>query len=95
MGTVVEMCTPCGIRHPHTNWKAQVSKDLELIYTCGDYYKNPVSAERKMDGLSPQQVLSGVQYGMPEQHVFSDAANKETHTQAHKRSVDRLRKAVK
>jgi hypothetical protein len=62
---------------------------------CGKWFGNTKkSPEEKMKNLSPQEVMSGVQYGMPEQKIFRpDVANEDHHT-VHQRQMKDLKEAV-
>lgn len=89
-------CTGCQKVHLNTTGRAKtLVRDGKLINLCGIWFRNHVSMEKKMEGLSPQEVLSGVQYGLPEQKgVFSDEANRQEWSKDHAEGVQQLREEL-
>ena len=93
MGYTENPCAVCGIVHPHTNWRT-TTRDKETIYVCGDHYRSTISLAKKMDNLSPQEVMSGVQYGLPEQKIFNQRDANENWSKLHSEGVKELREEL-
>lgn len=90
-------CTGCGFIHKNdtgftrTSWEGD-----KRIQLCGKWARaTPPSPQKKMENLSPQEVLSGVQYGMDEQKgLFSKEANSKEWSKSHAEGVKELKEAL-
>lgn len=70
-------------------------RDGKMFSECGEYWKEYISIERKVAGLTPQQVLSGVHLGMDEQKgLFREDTMKERWSVQHAREKKALMESL-
>ena len=62
---------------------------------CGKWIgSTSKTPQEKIKNLSPQEVMSGVQYGLPEQKIFRPDVANEDHRTVHQRQMRDLKEAV-
>ena len=83
-------CDVCKKKHQSTKWRMSWPEGKKFT-ECGEYWSEAISMERKMDSMTPQQVLSGVHLGMPEQKgLFREETMREGWVSQHKREKKEL-----
>ena len=83
-----------GCKKIHYNDTGREKIDADGHHWCGKWFTTSKTPEQKIRNLSPQEVMSGVQYGMDEVKVFRPETVREDHSTIHKRKIKGLKEAL-
>ncbi len=87
-------CVDCGgcqkIHKNDTGRTLIIGSGADKIELCGKWYKSPSSIEKKVRDLSPEEVLSGVQYGLPQTYK----GNSNDHSTEKRAAIKSLKKSL-
>lgn len=67
----VDYCDECQADVESYRWRTTI-RDGKLFRQCSKHFESTVTMAQKINSLSPQEVLSGVQYGNKNQYNGSD-----------------------
>lgn len=89
-------CDGCQKLHYNDTGGSRVTWDKGVRReVCRRWFtSSPPSIQRKMEDLSPQEVLSGVQYGLPEQKIFRKEDANTDWGKKHSEAVKELREEL-
>lgn len=85
---MIEHCVICNERVEHNRWKT-----TEGGWMCGRHYNTPKSLDSKIADMSPEEVLSGAQYGVKEN--WGKPKSKRDWGKEHKQQTEFLKGALK
>lgn len=63
---MIEKCAGCQKKHEDYHWRTR-TVDGKTVWVCSRWFKTAVSREKKMEGMSTEQILSGGLAGLPNQ----------------------------